>query len=184
MRMPQHRSSDHRPEHHLRQRPRHRAVRSVQHSLACLLRVRVMLPPATGRRREAAHGSRAGRLAQNATAALPSQHDLRTFTIIMAERRTGSDGLTAVNFLTRHTAGCRPCRTVPSLPIHAQRTTGTRSMALGKLTPGCTSAVFASTTCPETHGISVTRSAFTRRGGPPAEAPFPRIRRFPKVRRR
>ena len=57
-------------------------------------------------------------------------------------------------------------------------------MALGKLAPSCTSAVSASSTCPETQGIRVTRSAFTRRRVPPAVALFPRIRRFPKVRMR
>ncbi len=56
----------------------------------------VMLPLATGRWCGARSWIPDQSSRSNATAALPWLHDLRTFTIIVNERRTGSDGLAPV----------------------------------------------------------------------------------------
>ena len=116
----------------------------------------VMLPPPPEDDAERAHGSRAGCPAQNATAALPSLHDLRTFTIIVDERRSGSDGLAPVKVLTRHASRCRAGQRAPRLPSRAPVASGTLYMGLGNTVTICDAPVFGKNTCVDIQGVGWT----------------------------
>ena len=113
-----------------------------------------------------------------------AQSVLANFPDIVAVRQVLMDGLTAVKVLTRYTARCWPCRTVPRLPSRAPGTSGTLNMALGKLVPNRAAPRVRKEHVWIFKGLRVTHSCYGRRRGTPAEALFPRMRRFPKVRMR
>ncbi len=80
---------------------------------------------------------------------------LRVFCLPSPISRNAAPSLRRSRYsFTRYTARCWPCQTVPRLLRSAPAPSGTLFMALGKLTPGCTSAVFASNTSTGTQGVS------------------------------
>ena len=78
-----------------------------------------------------------------------------TFPDIVAVRQVLMDGLTAVKDLTRHTAGCWPCRTAHRLSSRAPEPSGTLYMGLGNLAPNCDARpVFGKNTCVDIQGLA------------------------------
>ena len=152
----------------------HRAVGSVQDSLARLL--------CTGRsycaRRPEGDAERScitdQSIRSNAAAALPSLHDLRTSTIIVDERRTGSNGLAPVKDLTPaapRCLSCLVCDRVRSLaqvePLRPARTM--EKVCSLRNTAVCRSCTGANT-CPRFQGLGGLHGA--TQGHPPGGSPL------------